>query len=104
MRVRLELALAFYLKEEDASGHQDHFERALVGRPPEALVANINRFLNVMRARRRWNAGISASPLPRTPISTPRRTRSSSISTACRSAGARGPGQFRYRRGGLGRR
>ena len=33
--------------------------------------------------------GISGSPLHRIPISMPRRTRSSSISTACRSGGAR---------------
>ena len=67
VRVRLELALAFYLKEEDALA-QDHFERALVGRPPEALVANINRFLKVMRARRRWNAYFGFSIAPDTNI------------------------------------
>ena len=52
--MRLELALAFYLKEEDDQLAREHFERALVGRPPEALVANINRFVSTMRARRRW--------------------------------------------------
>ena len=43
VRVRLELALAFYLKEEDQLA-RGHFDRALVGQPPEALVANITRF------------------------------------------------------------
>ena len=42
VRVRLELALAFYLKEEDALA-RGHFDRVLVGQPPEVLVANINR-------------------------------------------------------------
>ena len=67
VRVRLELALAFYLKEEDGLA-QDHFERTLVGRPPEALVANITRFLKVMRARRRWNAYFGFSIAPDTNI------------------------------------
>ena len=67
MRVRLELALAFYLKEEDALA-QDHFERALVGKPPAALVANISRFLNVMRARRRWTGYFGFSLAPDTNI------------------------------------
>ena len=67
VRVRLELALAFYLKEEDGLA-QDHFERTLVGRPPAALVANINGFLNKMRARRRWNAYFGFSVAPDTNI------------------------------------
>ena len=67
VRVRLELALAFYLKEEDALA-RGHFERALVGRPPAALVANINRFLNVMRARRRWRGYFGFSIAPDTNI------------------------------------
>ena len=67
VRVRLELALAFFLKEEDALA-REHFERALVGRPPAALVANINRFLTVMRARRRWNAYFGFSLAPDTNI------------------------------------
>ncbi len=67
MRVRLELALAFYLKEEDALA-RDHFDRALVGRPPAALVGNINRFLNIMRARRRWTGYFGFSLAPDTNI------------------------------------
>ena len=65
--MRLELALAFYLKEEDGLA-RDHFERTLVGRPPEALVANIDRFLKIMRARRRWNAYFGFSIAPDTNI------------------------------------
>ena len=67
VRVRLELALAFYLKEEDGLA-EDHFERALVGKPPEGLVANITRFLKVMRARRRWNGYFGFSVAPDTNI------------------------------------
>ena len=67
VRVRLELALAFYLKEDDQLA-RDHFERALVGKPPEVLVANINRFLNVMRARRRWRGYFGFSLAPDTNI------------------------------------
>ena len=67
VRVRLELALAFYLKEEDQLA-RGHFERALVGRPPAELVANINRFLNVMRARRRWRGYFGFSLAPDTNI------------------------------------
>ena len=67
VRVRLELALAFYLKEEDTLA-RDHFERTLVGQPPEVLVSKINRFLNVMRARRRWNAYFGFSIAPDTNI------------------------------------
>ena len=67
VRVRLELALAFYLKEDDDLA-REHFERTLVGRPPEALVANINRFLNIMRARRRWTGYFGFSLAPDTNI------------------------------------
>ena len=63
VRVRLELALAFYLKEDDSLA-REHFERALVGEPPAALAANVQRFLTIMRARKRWNGyfGFSLSP------------------------------------------
>ena len=67
VRVRLELALAFYLKKEDQLA-RDHFERALVGQPPEILVGNINRFLNVMRARKRWRGYFGFSIAPDTNI------------------------------------
>ena len=67
VRVRLELALAFYLKQDDSLA-REHFERALVGRPPAALVANINNFLNVMRGRRRWRGYFGFSLAPDTNI------------------------------------
>ena len=67
VRVRLELALAFYLKEEDQLA-RSHFDRALVGRPPAALVANINSFLNIIRSRRRWRGYFGFSLAPDTNI------------------------------------
>ena len=67
VRVRLELALAFYFKEEDNLA-REHFERALVGKPPEALVANVTRLLKVIRARRRWDAWFGFSIAPDTNI------------------------------------
>ena len=67
VRVRLELALAFYLKQDDQLA-RGHFERALVGRPPAVLVENINRFLNIMRGRRRWRGYFGFSLAPDTNI------------------------------------
>ncbi len=67
VRIRLELALAFYLKEDDQLA-REHFERALVGKPPPALVANIVRFLSIMRARRRWTGYFGFSLAPDTNI------------------------------------
>ena len=67
VRVRLELGLAFFLKEEDDLA-QDHFERVLAGRPPAPVIANVSRFLNVMRARRRWRGYFGFSLAPDTNI------------------------------------
>ncbi len=63
VRVRLELARAFFLKEEDALARR-HFEQVLAGTPPPAVAANIQRFLSVMRARRRWDAHFGAAVAP----------------------------------------
>ena len=63
VRVRLELARAFFLKEEDTLARR-HFEQVLAGRPPPPVVANIVRFLRTMRARRRWEAHFGAALAP----------------------------------------
>ncbi|MYE01363.1 MAG: hypothetical protein F4Y03_08780, partial [Alphaproteobacteria bacterium] len=55
VRVRLELARALYFKREDALA-RDHFERVLAGNRPPAVADNVRRFLEEMRARRRWSA------------------------------------------------
>ena len=54
-RVRLELARAFFLKGQDGLARR-HFERVLAGDVPAPVVANVNRFLAEIRARRRWSA------------------------------------------------
>lgn len=67
VRVRLELARAFFYKREDDLSRR-HFDRVLAGKPPKAMVANINRFLRIMRARRRWSAHFGFSLAPDTNI------------------------------------
>ena len=67
VRVRLELARAFFYKREDDLSRR-HFDRVLAGKPPKAMVANINRFLRIMRARRRWRAHFGFSLAPDTNI------------------------------------
>ena len=63
VRVRLELARAFFLKGEDDLARR-HFEGVLAGEPPQPVVANVRRFLAEMRARRRWDlhAGFALAP------------------------------------------
>ena len=63
VRVRLELARAFFLKGEDDLS-RNHFERVLAGNPPPAVAANVRRFLSEIRARRRWSmhAGFALAP------------------------------------------
>ena len=63
VRVRLELARAFFLKGEDSLS-REHFERVLSGQPSPGVAANIQRYLATMRARRRWTAhfGITIAP------------------------------------------
>ncbi len=63
VRVRLELAYAFFLKEEDRRAKR-HFEQVLAGDLPPAVVANLRRFLQVMRQRRRWEAWFGAAIAP----------------------------------------
>ena len=63
VRVRLELARAFFLKGADRLARR-HFEQVLAGGVPPAVVANVNRYLAVIRARRRWtlHAGFALAP------------------------------------------
>ena len=69
VRVRLELALAFFLKEEDTLARR-HFEQVLAGELPPPVVANINRFLGIMRARRRWDAHLGFAIAPDSNLNT----------------------------------
>ena len=68
VRVRLELARAFFYKGEDALA-RDHFERVLAGEVPEPVSAKVREFLSRIRARRRWNAYLGVSIAPDSNIS-----------------------------------
>ena len=63
VRVRMELARAFFLKGEDQLATL-HFEQVLAGKPPAPVVLNLNRFLNIMRARKRWSVRVGAALAP----------------------------------------
>ena len=63
VRVRLELARTFFLKGQDGLARR-HFELVLAGGPPRAVAANIRRFLEVMRARKRWSGYFGAAIAP----------------------------------------
>ncbi len=67
VRARLELARAFFLKGEDTLARR-HFERVLAGKPPQAVAANVNRFLGAIRARKRWSAYFGFALAPDTNI------------------------------------
>ena len=63
VRVRLELARAFYLIGRDELA-QRHFEAVLAGGVPEAVAANVQSFLDRIRGRERWrfNVGFALAP------------------------------------------
>ena len=63
IRIRLELARAFFLKGEDKLAKR-HFEQVLAGKPPAAVALNVNRFLNIMRARKRWSLRLGMALAP----------------------------------------
>ena len=63
VRVHLELARAFFFRGNDDLA-RTHFERVLAGRLPPPVVANVNRFLAQIRARRRWSSYVGASIAP----------------------------------------
>ena len=67
VRVRLELARAFFYKREDDLA-RDHFERVLAGKPPGPVIANIQHFLSQIRARRRWSMYVGGALAPSTNI------------------------------------
>ena len=67
VRVRLELARAFFYKEEDPLARK-HFEYVLAGNPPEPVVANVQQFLNEIRARKRWSVYVGSTLKPSTNI------------------------------------
>ena len=63
VRVRLELARAFFFNRQDGLARR-HFRLALAGGVPPQVIANIGRFLNLMRARKRWTGYFGAAIAP----------------------------------------
>ena len=63
VRVRLELARAFFFQGKDTLA-REHFERVLAGGLPPPVVANVQRFLGAIRARKRWSAYFGAALAP----------------------------------------
>jgi len=63
VRVRLELARAFFVKGQDGLAKR-HFRRVLAGDIPPQVAANVQRFLAAIEARRRWSAygGFALAP------------------------------------------
>ncbi len=67
VRVRLELARAFFYKREDRLSRR-HFERVLAGDPPPSVANNVRQFLNEIRVRRRWSVYLGGAVTPSTNI------------------------------------
>ena len=63
VRVRLELARAFFLKGQDGLARR-HFELVLAGGVPPAVAANIRRFMNAMQTRKRFTGYFGAAIAP----------------------------------------
>ena len=63
IRVRLELARAFFLKGEDELAEK-HFRYVLAGDIPAVMAANVGRYLRAIRARRRWRGFFSFAFAP----------------------------------------
>ena len=74
VRVRLELARAFFLKGEDALARR-HFEEVLGGELHPAVAANVQRFLSIIRGRRRWDARFGFAVAPDSNLNTASGTR-----------------------------
>ena len=67
VRVRLELARAFFLRGRDGLARR-HFELALAANLPPPVAANVNLHLAEMRARKRWSAHFGFALAPDTNI------------------------------------
>ena len=63
LRVRLELARAFYLKGDDELARR-HFILVLGANPPEPVAANVRRFLREIEGRGRWSFRLGAALAP----------------------------------------
>ena len=80
VRVRLELARAFFVKGEDTLATR-HFEQVLAGKPSAPVVLNVNRFLAQMRARKRWSVRVGVALAPDSNVGASSRERTILIDT-----------------------
>ncbi|MEZ5825135.1 MAG: surface lipoprotein assembly modifier [Geminicoccaceae bacterium] len=78
LRVRLELGRVYYLLGDDTKAVLQ-FRYALAGDLPETVEANVLRFLDQIRARRRWSLGVDFALAPDTNINAAPNTRSVDI-------------------------
>lgn len=63
VRVRLELARTLFLARKDEAADY-HFKLAIAQHPPKAVIANIARFREAIRARRAWRFNINVGIAP----------------------------------------
>ncbi|QGN55707.1 surface lipoprotein assembly modifier [Novosphingobium sp. Gsoil 351] len=63
VRVRLELARTLFLQQDDEDADY-HFKLAIAAHPPEAVIANIARFREAIRARRAWRFNLTLGIAP----------------------------------------
>ncbi len=63
VRIRLELARAFFLQGRDGLARR-HFELVLAGGVPDTVAAKVYQFLNLMRARKRWSGYFGTAIAP----------------------------------------
>ena len=63
VRVRLELARAFFLKGDHANAYRQ-FQFARAGNPPPGVVATIDRFLGQIRQQKDWSYSFSLAIAP----------------------------------------
>ena len=63
VRVRLELARAFYLKGDHANAYRQ-FQFARAGNPPPGVVATIDRFMAQIRQQKDWSYSFSLAIAP----------------------------------------
>lgn len=62
-RVRLDLARAYFLAGEDTAAERT-FRQAMAQGVPSEVQANIDRYLDALRRRKRWNVSMQASLVP----------------------------------------
>lgn len=63
VRVRLELARTLFLEKKDEEADY-HFKLAIAARPDPAVIANVARFREAIRARRAWRFNINLGIAP----------------------------------------